>query len=197
MTRYACMALAALLFLAAGVAEAPAQWLPDPAGWTVANPENIGAADAVPALGGGAARLEPIEVDGYRVAITTLGAAGGFAVGAVAGGIGVYTLLGGWRSEVFPHPHPGDGYVLGSHDIARGAVAAAGAMAGAAVGAPIGAHWANGRRGNLWLGILGSAAATATVAWLVPLGSAGPDTIIVLPLVSIGSAAAIELLTTR
>jgi hypothetical protein len=187
----------ALPLLAAWATDAPAQWLPEPAAW-VTGDESIAVStgwEAVPAIG--APRIEPVRVDGRRVVNTTLGAAGGFAVGAVIGGIGVYSLLPASRSEVFPHPHPGDGYVLGSHDIAGAVVVAYGAIAGASVGAPLGAHWANGRRGSLWLGVLGSAAATTAAAWLLPLGSGGPGTMIVLPLVSVGTSATIELLTTR
>jgi hypothetical protein len=187
----------ALPLLAAWATDAPAQWLPEPAAWIAAGAERTDAAVAVPSWGSHASRPEPVRVDGRRAVNTTLGAAGGFAAGAVIGGIGVYSLLPASRSEVFPHPHPGDGHVLGSHDIAGAVVVAYGAIAGASVGAPLGAHWANGRRGNLWLGVLGSAAATTAAAWLLPLGSGRRETMIVLPLVSVGTSAAVELLTTR
>jgi hypothetical protein len=184
-----------LPLMAALATAAPAQWLPEPAGWTVANAEAIGAADAVHAIGTSA--VEPLRVDGNRAAITTLGAAAGFAAGAVVGAVGIPGVLSVWGSEPFPPPSTGNGHVLESHDIAAGVVAAVGGLAGATIGAPLGAHLANGRRGNPWLGVLGSAAATGTTAWLLTRRSGGVEVLIFVPLVSIGSATAIELLTTR
>jgi hypothetical protein len=196
-TRRALFLAIALPLIAAWAADAPAQWLPEPAEWMMGDAAIAGAAawNAVPAIGTPA--VEPVRVDGNRVAITTLGATAGFAAGAVVGVVGVPGVLSVWASEAVPPSYPGDGYVLESHDIAAGVIAAVGGLAVATIGAPLGAHLANGRRGNPWLGVLGSAAATGTTAWLLTRGSGGPEVLVIVPLVSIGSATAIELLTTR
>ena len=175
---------------------APAQWLPEPAEW-IAGDAELAAAPAVPSWGGEAGRGDRVEVDEYRVVITSLGAVGGFTAGALIGAVGITAVASMWPSRTFRPPYAGGGHILEHHDIAAGAVMGIGAMAGAVVGAPVGAHVANGRRGTLWAGVLGSVAATTTTAWLITRRGDGVEVIVALPLMSIGSAAAIELLITR
>jgi hypothetical protein len=187
----------ALPLLAAWATDAPAQWLPEAAAW-VTGDAGIAASAAVPSWGSQAPRMEPVRVDGRRVVNTTLGAAGGFAVGAVAGGFAVYNIFSNRRSAAFPQPAHPDGFILADHEFMPAIMAGYGALAGAAVGAPLGAHLANGRRGNPWLGVLGSAAATtAAVMLVVPSGRSYQTFYVVLPVATVGSSAAIELLTTR
>jgi hypothetical protein len=196
MTRSACMAIAALLVLAAGAVDTSAQWLPEPAAWMAGDAERTDA-PGVPSWGSDATRLEPVRLDNQRIVLTTLGAVGGFAAGAMVGAIGIPGVLSIWASEPFPSPTTGDGHVLESHHIAAGGVAVAAGLGGAILGAPLGAHVAHGRRGNLWLGMLGSVVPTATAGWLITRRGDGTEAFLAVPLMSIGTSAAIELLTTR
>jgi hypothetical protein len=189
--------LLALALLATWATDAPAQWLPEPAAW-MAGDESIAVStawEAVPAIG--APRIKPVRVDGRRVVNTTLGAAGGFAIGAVAGGLTLYSIFSNRRSVVFPQPASQDGFVLTNHEFIPAIMAGYGVLAGAAIGAPIGAHLANGRRGNPWLGVLGATAATTGAILLIPSGSRSERYYVVVPLATVGTSAAIELLTTR
>jgi len=117
------------------------------------------------------------DIGPHRVAVTTVGSAGGFVAGALVG-----LLAAGSMDE----------------DRGYGAIGAgiAGGTLGGAVGAPLGAHLANGRRGNPWLVVLGAAAATTGTVLL--MGTPwDTNYLLVLPFAVVSTSTAVEILTTR
>jgi hypothetical protein len=161
MIRVACLSLAALLLLAAGVAEAPAQWLPEPAPWmaeahveipTVAADPAMERAPFVHVLGGAALGAAAGAGAGFLMGSSTVGPWVGGALGA---GVGAHTVNNG----------------QGSLLLGLGGAALAGLVMAPAM---IGAHWEGSPDGATVAMLVGGFALTqGGAAALLEWASAG------------------------
>ena len=137
-----------------------------------------------------------VEADASSVPSALLPQGDGYALGGVVLGVAAGYGLGAWAGYSVGRAtdrDPADGELVSDNGLWV-------AWIGSSAGASFGAHFANGRRGNLWLGMLVSAVAQGLYSFAITRGSLDGkhfQLALGIPLIGAATSVAVERLTSR